>query len=86
MLFRSVADKNGVLKGVKMSLRYREIRRIAAERAVRRGSISKYYDTFVDATTEVHVATWDATKLPGDTLQFDGDNLNIYVASQRVRR
>jgi len=81
-----VADRSGVLEGVKMSLRYREVRRLAAESAVSRGRISKYYDAFVDATTEVHVATWDAAKLPSDTLQFDGDNLSIYVASQRVRR
>lgn len=73
------ADKQGTLQYIDIKLRFKSLYRSTLERAIKRGTISKFYEPYLDLQTDFFVERLRATAGTGDTVAVNGDEINIRV-------
>lgn len=78
-----MADKQGRILGMSMRLDYWEAHRIASDKAIARGAITKYYEPFIGVVVEANAAAWESQAGPGDKFAFDGKVIDLYVANRQ---
>jgi hypothetical protein len=76
---RFFADADGRLIRCETSSSYRNIVRAAMERAVSRGSISSFYDAYVDLTADIFVEKLRFTAGKRDQVDFKDGILSLVV-------
>jgi len=76
---RFYADSQGRLVRCETSTRYRDVVEAAMQRAVSRGSISRFYDAYVDLTADILVEKLRFTAGPRDKVEFKAGVLSLVV-------
>jgi hypothetical protein len=77
------ATAQGDLVRLETNVDYRKVYRAALDRALERGSISKYYDAYIDLQFDLMVNKLNATARPNDRVAVEGSIINVLVGVEK---
>jgi hypothetical protein len=78
-----VADSSGRILRMEISVNYKNIYRAALSKAIARGSISKFYEPYVDLQTDLMVEKLRFIASSLDTVSVDGEQLSVVLSVRK---
>lgn len=78
-----VGDSRGDILRMESSLNYKNIYRGALRKSIARGSITRFYEPYVDLQTDLIVEKMKFTATPLDSVRLQGETVSFVVAARR---
>jgi hypothetical protein len=80
-----LADESGKIQRMETVIDYKSVYREALRRSIKRGSISRFYEPYVDLNTDLTLAKLRFTASPLDSVRLENGKISIVMGATNMR-